>query len=208
MLRSCGLPRLELRLIVRWLVNTDQSLDTLAILLADHGEEKATSHGVGSWSGFVKRQLDAAHLQVGEFVGKPGAFRSCEKQSFTSVGLARSLCHEAFVDQLLEDAGEALFGDLEDMQKIRDPEAGVAVDEMQDAMVRAAKAILFEHLIGVVGEITIGEEEKFDAGDQPVSLFPLLLVCRCKPLRRLIAGSLHLTIQTYVSHVDLFAADC
>ena len=59
-----------------------------------------------------------------------------------------------------------LLGDLQNVQKLGDFQAGIAVHEMQHAMMGAAEAILLKNGIGIAGEIAIGEEEKFDAGDE------------------------------------------
>jgi len=58
------------------------------------------------------------------------------------------LLDEAGVDQLLEDAAEALLGDLEDVEEVRDPDAGMAIDEMDDAVMRPPKAITMNAISG------------------------------------------------------------
>ena len=68
--------------------------------------------------------------------------------------------------ELLQDAGEALLGDLQDFEQFGDPEAGIAVHEMQDAVMGAPEAVLREHGIGIAGEIAVGEKQKLDAGNE------------------------------------------
>ena len=68
----------------------------------------------------------------------------------------------ALVAQFLEHAIEALFGDLQNVEQFGDGEAWAAADKMQDAVMRAAKAVIFEQPVGVADEIPIGEEQEFD----------------------------------------------
>jgi len=63
---------------------------------------------------------------------------------------------------LLEDAAERLLGDLEHVEQFGDLHAGIAIDEMQHAMMGAAEVELLQHLVGVADEIAIGEEQQFD----------------------------------------------
>ena len=42
----------------------------------------------------------------------------------------------------------------------------MAVDEMQDAVMRAAEAVLRENRVGAGGEIAVGEEQELGAGDE------------------------------------------
>ena len=72
------------------------------------------------------------------------------------------LHHIAFVDQLLEHAAERLFGDLQNVEQVGNLHAGIAVDEMQHAMMRAAEAELGQHFVGIADEIAIGEEQQLD----------------------------------------------
>ncbi|MCY1240763.1 hypothetical protein D9M72_536250 [compost metagenome] len=63
---------------------------------------------------------------------------------------------------MLEHAGEALLGDLQRVQEVGDGHAGLAVDEMDDPVMRPPKAALFEDRIRVGGEVAIGKEEQLD----------------------------------------------
>ena len=68
----------------------------------------------------------------------------------------------ALVDELLEHAAERLLGDFQDIEEVGDLDAGIAVDEVQHAMVGAAEAEFCQHLVGIADEIAIGEEQKLD----------------------------------------------
>ena len=69
---------------------------------------------------------------------------------------------EALLDQLLEDPVEALLGDAQDVEELRDGQAGLPVDEMQDPVMRAAEAVIAEDPVGIADEVAIGEEEQLD----------------------------------------------
>ena len=66
------------------------------------------------------------------------------------------------VDQLFQHPRQALLGDLENVEQFGDGKARHAVDEMQHAMMRAAKAVTGQNLIGVRREVPIREEQEFD----------------------------------------------
>ena len=68
----------------------------------------------------------------------------------------------ALVDELLEHAAERLLGDFQDVEQVGDLDAGIAVDEVQHAMVGAAEAELCQHLVGIADEIAVGEEQQLD----------------------------------------------
>ena len=90
------------------------------------------------------------------------------EQPLAAIVGALALHDVALVDQLLEHAAERLLGDLENVEQIGDLHAGIAVDEMQHAVMRAAEAELGQHLVGIADEIAIGEEQKLD--EVPVRL--------------------------------------
>ena len=64
------------------------------------------------------------------------------------------------IDELLEHSGQALLGDVEDIQQVGDAKAGVSVHKMQDTVVRPAKSEIGKDRIRVAGEVAIGEEQK------------------------------------------------
>ena len=67
---------------------------------------------------------------------------------------------ETAVEQLLEDAVEALLGDLENVEQRRDGEAWTPVDEMQHPVVRAAEFIFLQQTVRVLHEVSIGEKKQ------------------------------------------------
>ena len=67
------------------------------------------------------------------------AFFGHIKKPLASIALAFLLQNVTFVDELLEDAAERLLGDAQNVEQVGDLHAGIAIDEMQHAMVRAAK---------------------------------------------------------------------
>jgi len=72
------------------------------------------------------------------------------------------LHHITFVDELFEHAAERLLGDLQDIEQVRNFHAGIAVDEMQHAVMGAAEAELGQNLVGIADEVAIGEEQELD----------------------------------------------
>ena len=101
-------------------------------------------------------------LQAGKLERQRLAFRRHIEQALAAVLRAFLLHHVALVDQLLEHAAERLLGDVEDVEQVGDLHAGIAVDEMQHAVMGAAEAELGQHLVGVADEIAIGEEQQLD----------------------------------------------
>ena len=71
----------------------------------------------------------------------------------------------AGVDELLQHARQALLGDLQHVEEFGHGQAGPAVDEVHDAVMRAAEAVLRQDLVRIGGEVAIGEEEQFDDGE-------------------------------------------
>ena len=84
------------------------------------------------------------------------------EQALTAVVGSLLLHHVALVDELLEDTAERLLGDLENVEQLGNLHAGIAIDEMQHAVVRAPEAEFREHVVGIAGEIAIGEEQQLD----------------------------------------------
>ena len=105
---------------------------------------------------------DARRLQTGELHRQRFSGRTHIKQPLAAIIGAFFLHDVAFIDQLLEDATERLFGDFQHIEQFGDLHAGIAVDEVQHAVVGAAEAELFQHLVRITDEFTIGEEQKFD----------------------------------------------
>ena len=63
------------------------------------------------------------------------------EQALAAVGVAGPLLDVAVVDELAQHAGEALLGDLEDIEQVGDRHAGLEVDEVEHAVMRAAEAL-------------------------------------------------------------------
>ncbi|MNY53681.1 hypothetical protein D3C86_1894560 [compost metagenome] len=55
-----------------------------------------------------------------------------------------------------------MLGDLQRVEKVSDRHAGLAVDEVQDAVMRAAKTAFFQDGVRIGGEVAIGEEKQLD----------------------------------------------
>jgi len=140
----------------------DQAQHALAILGVDHSGEKAPRRLARVGAELREHASDACGLQSGEFQRQRLARRADIQQALAAIVGALLLHDIAFVNQLLEDATERLFGDLQDVEQAGDFHAGVAVDEMQDAMMGAAEAELGQHFIGIADEVAIGEEQELD----------------------------------------------
>ncbi len=110
----------------------------------------------------VEHAADARGLQPGKLHRQRFAGGAGIKQPLAAIVGALLLHDIAFIDQLLEHAAERLLGDFQNIEQLGDLHAGIAIDEMQDAMVRAAEAELFQHLVGIADEVAIGEEQKLD----------------------------------------------
>src|ERR1700686_5295117 len=78
---------------------------------------------------------DALGLQAGKLHRQRLARWADMKEPLAAVAGALALHHIALVDKLLEHAAERLLGDLQDIEKVGNLDAGIAVDEMQHAMV-------------------------------------------------------------------------
>ena len=106
------------------------------------------------------------------------------KEPLAPILVAFALINILLLDKLLENPRKTLLGDTQDIEQLRNRHAGIAADEMDDAMMRPPKAEIGEDCVGVGNEIAIGEEQKLDELDD------LLLLA---------FGS-----RNYVSHIDIF----
>ena len=88
------------------------------------------------------------------------------EKALAAVGAAGLLLDISLVDQLLQHAAKALLGDLEHVEQVGDAQAGVSVDEMQNAVMGAAEAEILEDGVGVAREVAIGEEQELGEGQQ------------------------------------------
>ena len=107
-----------------------------------------------------KRARNPFQLRPREPLGQLLAARGGGEQTLAAIGLAGLLRDIAFIDQLLQDPPETLFGDLQYLQQVSDPQAGVTIDKVKHAMMRPAKTYLLQNFVRLAGEITIGEEQQ------------------------------------------------
>ena len=183
-----------------------QRLDQRALLLGDHGEQEARRHAHRC------RRPPAAsacatrlRLQAVEAARQGGALVGRVQQPLAAVALARLLLDPALVHQLLEHAGQALLGDLQDLEQVGDAQARMAVDEVQHAVMRAPEAELGQDGVGLAREVAIGEEQQLDEGDE------MGVGARRGRSARPLVNRRPMPAQElgiYVSHVDLFDPDC
>src|SRR5262249_56846728 len=100
-------------------------------------------------------------------------------------------------------------GDLQDHEEISDAQTRVTIDEVQDAVMRAAKTVFREDGIGLAGEVAVGEKQELDEGDE-LGIGGGQGGRRGQQSRLLLTTRLARTLELriYVSHVDLFDPDC
>ena len=139
-------------------------------------------------------------LQAGELHRQRLALGGDVKQALAAVVVAVLLHDIALVEQLLEHAAERLLGDLQHVEQIGDLHAGIAVDEMQHPVMRAAEPELRQLVVGVADEIAIGEEQQLD--DVPDRLG------RPRAPRSAPEAGRSASWEIYVSHIDIFRLDC
>lgn len=176
-----------------------------AITICNHRKQKPPSDGIAAGAEFRERCRQSLDLDVGKFVRQPRPFRRNVEPALTAIGVASALNDKTLVDQLFENAGKALLGDFQDVEKFGNFEARVAMHEMQDAVMGAAEAILREDRIGITRKIAIGKVKQFGTSNQIGSRrrsvgwrrrLGTLLSCKLTTRRG---------IRKYVSHVDLLA---
>ena len=138
----------------------DQAQHALAVLGVDHAGEETPRRLARAGTEFLKHACDAHGLQPGKLHRQRLARRTDIEQPLTPI-LGALLLHDiAFVDQLLEHAAERLFGDFQDVEQFGDFHAGIAIDEMQHAMMRPAEAEPLQHLVRIADEVAIGKEQQ------------------------------------------------
>ena len=109
------------------------------------------------------------------------------EQALAPIGLAAPLLDEAFANQLAQHPGEGLLGDAQNGEQLADRHAGIAADEVDNAVMGAAEFVAGQNAIRLSGEVAIGEEQQLDALAQLVLTQKKRVHCRF-----------------YVSHVDIF----
>src|SRR5204863_155280 len=83
-----------------------------------------------------------------------------------AIALAGLLHDPPLIHELLENAGQALLRNLQNLQQVGDAKAGMAIDEMQHAVMRASETELGQRRIRLPGEVAVGEEQQLDEGDE------------------------------------------
>ena len=108
------------------------------------------------------------------------------EETLAAIVRAGLLQDELLPNQLAEDAAQALLGDAQDRQELADGHPRVSSDEMNDAVMGAAKTVSRQDRVGLGGEITIREKQQLD------------------PLPHLFLGhDRRRSGQIYVRHIDL-----
>ena len=128
----------------------------------DHAEQEGRHRRAGFRAERQQRRFDAPLLRRREAGGERLPGRRRVEQPLTAILEPGALLDEAGIDQLLQHAREALLGDLQDVEEVGDRQAGIAVDEMQHAMMRASEIGLRQDRIRIGDEVAIGEEQKLD----------------------------------------------
>ena len=131
----------------------------------------------------------ALALILGQLALQIDALMGEFEEPLAAVAASRPLSDETFVDQLAENARQALFGDAQNSEQIRNCDAGIAPDEINHPVMRPAEAVFRQYGIGLGREIAIGVEQK---------LHPLAELF-IPQKQRIYDGF-------YVSHVDIYAA--
>ncbi len=142
------------------------------MLWANNTEQECPCHLIGAGTCHLKGFADACRLQGCQIGGKARAFRGQEKAPLAPVMGTGLLSNEAPVDQLLEYAGKALFGYLQDVEKVGDPHPWTPVDEMQDPVMGTAESKFGQHRIRLVREIAVSEEQELYDRNKCLFLVP------------------------------------
>ena len=82
------------------------------------------------------------------------------QQPLPAVRAAGRLRDVALIHQRAQHAGERLFGYAQNAQQIGNGNAGIAADEMQRTMMRAAQPEFLQDHVGGIGEVAVGEEQQ------------------------------------------------
>jgi hypothetical protein len=134
--------------------------DARALVGVDHREQE-----LGGGAARLRRQLvhdfqQTGGLQRSKFAREFRALRGQVEEALAAIDDAGARLDEAALDELLEDAVEALLGDPQYVEQRRDREARAAIDEMEHAVMRSAKAVIFKEPVSVAHEIAVGEKKQ------------------------------------------------
>src|SRR6516225_5725717 len=114
----------------------------LAVLGIDHAGEETARGLARAGAELGEHAGNARGLQAGKLHGERFTSGRNVKQPLPAIAGALFLHDITLVDQLLEYAAERLFGDLQNIEQLGNFHTGIAVDEMQDAMMRPPEAEL------------------------------------------------------------------
>ena len=126
-----------------------------------HAGEHAAKAVDGGDAGFAEGGDEELALAGEETALESAAFLGQGEVFLAAVGVASGVFDVAFGDELTQDAGEALLGDAQKSEQLGHGDAGSGADEIENAVVGAAEAELFEDGVGGTGEVAVGEEEEF-----------------------------------------------
>src|SRR5262245_26185476 len=130
----------------------DEIAQLIAALGIEHGKQQL-HEDFPFMTGAVERPPDAMQLRSHELVMQvPCSGREIEK-ALAAISQAFLLNDVPALDQFAQHAAKRLLGDLQYVEKLGNAHAGIAADEMQDAVMSAAKAQAAQNGIGVAGEI-------------------------------------------------------
>lgn len=137
-------------------------VDLRPALGIDHVIEKTFYHFAVLLGAVFQRACDASRLGKGKRKRElTAAFRGIEF-AVAAIMLAGSLHHMASVDQLLEHARKALFGDAQHFQKLGHRHARLAIDKIEDTVMRPPETDLFKDKVRIGSEIAIGKKQKLN----------------------------------------------
>lgn len=179
----------------------------VAIFGIHHGHKERAGGGPFSGSEFRQSALYSHCLQVGELQGQSLSFARNVEKPLAAIAGPGALFHVILVDERREYAAERLLRDAENIQQIRDVDARIAVDEVQDPMVGATERERFQHMIGFGDKVPIGEKQQLDQVPGGFRLAILRDIPRRagRLLRTVgqICSRMRETRENYVSHIDI-----
>jgi hypothetical protein len=128
----------------------------------DHRHQKPYRRLVSVLGQLVQRARKSLRLQTREILRQAPASRRRKQKPLSAVDDARPLFDEILVEQVLQHARQALFGDPQNVEQFGDGKSRLPIDEMQHAVMRAPKRQSFQQAIGIADEVSIGKEQQFD----------------------------------------------
>jgi len=122
------------------------------------------------------------------------------QQALAPVARADGLLDQSAQLEIAEDAAQRLFGDVEQGKQVADCQTRPARDEVQRAVMRAAKPLCGQVDVGPFDHVAVAEVEQLDS---PPDLGLAQELRRCCG-----SGRPYEAKSIYVSHVDAFAIEC